>query len=270
MSDLTKIFEYNGKQIRTVMVDGAPWFVAKDVCDLLNLEQVTRVMDRLDGDERGLIKVTHPQNPEKLLEVNAVNESGLYQLIIASNKPEAKQFKRWVTHDVLPSIRKHGLYAANELLDNPDLMIQALTSLKQEREKNQRLELKSAQQEQIINELTPKATYYDLILQTKAAISITQIAKDYGMTGTAMNALLHELGVQYKQGDIWLLYREHAKMGYTTSKTHNYTNSRYEQCSKLHTYWTQKGRLFIYDLLKSQKGVLPLIERDGLRLVSNK
>jgi prophage antirepressor-like protein len=267
MSDLTKIFEYNGKQIRTVMVDGAPWFVAKDVCEILDITNSRDAVSRLDEDERGVVLTDTPGGTQ---EVQAVNEAGMYSLVLSSRKPEAKQFKRWVTHDVLPSIRKHGLYAVNELLDNPDLMIQALTSLKQEREKNQRLELKSAQQEQIINELTPKATYYDLILQTKAAISITQIAKDYGMTGTAMNALLHELGVQYKQGDIWLLYREHAKMGYTTSKTHNYTNSRYEQCSKLHTYWTQKGRLFIYDLLKSQKGVLPLIERDGLRLVSNK
>ena len=134
-------------------------------------------------------------------------------------------------------------------------------------DKNEVLQLENAKQNQIIHELRPKASYYDFILQTNAAISVSQIAKDYGMSATKLNSLLHELKVQYKQGDTWLLYQDHSPMGYTTSKTHNYVNSINQQCSKLHTCWTQKGRLFIYDLLK-QSGVLPLIERDGLRLVS--
>lgn len=124
-------------------------------------------------------------------------------------------------------------------------------------EKNEALQLQNAQSQQIISELQPKATYYDLILQNKSTLSITKIAKDYGMSGQALNSVLHELGVQYKQGDCWLLYQAHSDKGYTQSKTQVIDEER----SKLHTYWTQKGRLFIYDLLKSKKGLLPVIER---------
>lgn len=124
-------------------------------------------------------------------------------------------------------------------------------------EKNEALLLQNAQKEQIINELRPKATYYDLVLQNKSLLSISKIAKDYGMSAIAMNSLLHELGVQFKQGDCWLLYQKYADKGYTQSKTHIIDGDR----SKLNTYWTQKGRLFIYDLLKT-RGILPLIERD--------
>jgi prophage antirepressor-like protein len=110
MELLPQIFDFQSARVRVVIQDGEPWFVAKDVCNILDLEQISRVMDRLDDDERGLLKVTHPQNPDKLLEVNVVTESGLYQLVIASNKPEAKSFKRWITHEVIPAIRKSGLY----------------------------------------------------------------------------------------------------------------------------------------------------------------
>lgn len=126
-------------------------------------------------------------------------------------------------------------------------------------EKNEALALQNAQKEQIIQELKPKATYYDLVLQTKSVLAISKIAKDYGMSATAMNRLLHELGVQFKQGDCWLLYQKHADKGYTQSKTQVIDDER----SKLHTYWTQKGRLFIYELLKIERGLLPLIERGG-------
>lgn len=108
-----KLFEHEQfGAVRVVMQDGEPWFVAKDVCSLLGLEQVTRAVSRLDDDEVGYKKVTHPQSPDKQLEVNIINESGLYHLILCSNKPEAKAFKRWITHEVLPSIRKTGAYAA--------------------------------------------------------------------------------------------------------------------------------------------------------------
>lgn len=265
MNELQRIFNYHGRQVRTVTVEGEPYFVAKDVCDRIGLDQVSRAMDRLDSDEVALLKVTHPQSEDRLIEMNCVNEAGLYQLILASNKPEARQFKRWVTHEVLPAIRKHGLYATDELLNNPDFAIRAFTALKEERERNRELLLLNAQKQQIIHELQPKATYYDLILQNKSIVAITKIAKDYGMSGTAMNAKLHELGVQYKQGNTWLLYQKYADKGYTQSKTHIIDG----ETTKFHTYWTQKGRLFLYDLLK-QNGILPMIERDGLKLVVNK
>lgn len=124
MFELQKIFNYREKQLRTVMKGEEVWFVAKDVCDILELEQVTRAMDRLDEDEGGLLEVTHPQNPEKTLEVNCVNEFGLYTLILRSEMPEAKKFKRWITHEVIPAIRKTGIYSMNEIPTNKDKDLQ--------------------------------------------------------------------------------------------------------------------------------------------------
>ncbi|MBC8558860.1 phage antirepressor KilAC domain-containing protein [Fumia xinanensis] len=122
------------------------------------------------------------------------------------------------------------------------------------------LQDENAQQKQIIAELNPKASYYDVVLQTKDAISTSQIAKDYGKSAMWLNDLLHTLSVQFKQGGVWLLYDKYADKGYTRSKTHTYSGDDGMQHSKLHTYWTQKGRLFIYELLKSH-GILPLVEQ---------
>nr|WP_270514764.1 phage antirepressor KilAC domain-containing protein [Coprococcus catus] len=126
--------------------------------------------------------------------------------------------------------------------------------------KKQNLELLEtvAVQNQQIAEMQPKASYYDLILQNKNTVPITQIAKDYGMSGRKFNELLHELGVQYKFRKTWLLYQHYAECGYTQSRTYAIDESR----SVMHTYWTQKGRLFLYDLLKSE-GILPVIEQEN-------
>jgi Rha family phage regulatory protein len=140
----------------------------------------------------------------------------------------------------------------------PTTYKEALLQLVEQVEKNEQLQLQNAQKDQIIKELQPKATYYDLILQNKSLISISKIAKDYGMSAMKMNQLLHQLGIQYKQGDCWLLYSKYQDKGYTQSKTHTIDS----ETSKMHTYWTQKGRLFIYEMLKNKLGILPLIERD--------
>lgn len=120
--------------------------------------------------------------------------------------------------------------------------------------RNQNLTI--AQQHQRLQELQPKATYYDLVLQNDSLLSITQIAKDFGLSAIRLNQILKEKGVQYKQSDQWFLYQKYADKGYTSSKTTVLDAER----SVIHTYWTQKGRLFIYDLLKSI-GILPLIEQ---------
>ncbi|MDT2208399.1 phage antirepressor KilAC domain-containing protein, partial [Paenibacillus larvae] len=111
---------------------------------------------------------------------------------------------------------------------------------------------------QQVNELQPKASYYDTVLQNKSLLSVTKIAKDYGMSAKALNQKLHELGVQFKQGDIWLLYAKYQDKGYTQTTTHVIDAEK----SKVNTKWTQKGRLFIYDLLKKE-GILPVIERES-------
>lgn len=119
-----------------------------------------------------------------------------------------------------------------------------------------------AVQSQQITELQPKASYYDVVLNSKDLLSIGKIAKDFGKSAVWLNKWLHEQGVQYKQGEIWLLYQKYAEQGYTSTKTQTYNGNDGAVHTKVHTYWTQKGRLFIYDLLKAH-GVLPLIECAG-------
>ena len=247
MNELERIFEYSGVQVRTIVRDGEPWFVAKDVCDVLELDDTRRAVERLDEDERSLIPVTDSLG--RIQQGWAINEAGLYTLILGSRKPEARQFKRWVTHEVLPSIRKTGGYQI------PNTMKDALRLAADLEEQREVLLLEVAQKDQIINELQPKATYYDLILQNKSLLPITVIAKDYGKSGDWMNKKLHEMNVQFKQGKVWLLYQKYAEKGYTQSRTINVDAEK----SIFHTYWTQKGRIFIYELLKDQ-GILPLIE----------
>lgn len=253
--DTIQIYRYEECDVRTVNKNGEPWFIAADVCRVLELGNTTMALERLDEDEKALISIEGLSRGNDT--GNIINEPGLYTLILGSRKPQARAFKRWITHDVIPSIRKHGLYATDELLADPDILIAALQELKAERERTKMLQLTAAIQEQQIAEMQPKASYYDLILQNRNTVPVTQIAKDYGMSGRAFNKLLHEIGIQFKLRETWLLYQEYANQGYTQTRTHAIDADR----SVMHTYWTQKGRLFLYDLLKSGCGTLPVIER---------
>ena len=241
--------------VRTVSIDGDAWFVGKDVAEILGYADTNKAIAMHVDDEDKL----NDKSSSSLGQRGGwlINESGLYSLILRSQLPNAKGFKRWVTSEVLPSIRKHGMYAMDEIIANPDLAINALLALKEEREKRQQLELTAAVQRQQIAEMQPKASYYDLILQNKSTVPVTQIAKDYGLSARAFNELLHTLGVQYRFRKTWLLYQEYAEQGYTQSRTYALDAEK----SVMHTYWTQKGRLFLYDLLKSE-GILPMIERE--------
>jgi prophage antirepressor-like protein len=250
-----QIFNYEGNQVRTVQRDGEPWWVLKDVCTVLGIGNSRDVARRLEDDEKNSVDLVDgtPGNPAKTI----VSESGLYSVILRSDKPEARKFKRWVTHDVLPTIRRHGMYARDELLDNPDLMIAVLQALKFERSHNAVLEERAEVQAKQIALMKPKAAYYDVILACRDAVAVSVIAKDYGWSAVRMNAFLHELGVQYKLCGVWLLYQKYAGHGYTCSQTHEYAGH-----ATVHTYWTQKGRLFLYGLLK-EHGILPLVEREA-------
>ena len=254
-------------EVRAVEINGEGWLVGKDVAEVLGYSNTSDALKKhVDIEDKGVAKCDTLGGSQEMI---VINESGLYSLVLRSKLPGAKKFRRWVTSEVLPSIRKHGMYATDELLDNPDLLIAAATKLKEERaarleaeKKVESLTLINAQQNQRIGELQPKATYYDLILQSNSLLAISVIAKDYGMSGTSLNKKLHEFGVQYKLGEQWLLYAKYHDKGYTSSKTQNYSRTDGSQGSKLHTYWTQKGRLFIYELLK-QNDILPLIEREN-------
>lgn len=261
MNNLT-VWNYSNSEVRTVMIDNEPWWVLKDVCAVLEMT-TKHLTDRLEEDEVKLIPLTDSLGRQQ--NTTVINESGLYSVILRSDKPQAKPFRKWVTSEVLPSIRKHGAYMTQETLEaailNPDYLIKLATILKEEKDRRQALEIENAQQKQIIGELKPRADYTDRILSNKGLVTITQIAKDYGMSGRKMNKLLEDLHVQYKQSGQWLLYAKYHDKGYTHSKTIDITRKDGTPDITLETKWTQKGRLFIYELLKS-KDVLPLIEQD--------
>lgn len=171
--------------------------------------------------------------------------------------------KAWEAYEVLVdtyfSVREQ---AAMDSYMIADPVKRAERWIEEQREKQQ-LETTVAVQEQQIAELQPKASYYDVVLNCKDLLSITSIAKDYGKSGVWLNRYLHQNGVQYKQGQNWLLYQKYAEKGYTSTKTQTFPGADGQQHTKVHTYWTQKGRLFIYDLLKTN-GLLPLIEQDAV------
>lgn len=245
--------------VRTAVINGEPYFVGRDVAAALGYSNPRDALAKhIDDEDKGVAKC---DTPGGIQEFTVINESGLYSLILSSRLPAAKKFKRWVTSEVLPAIRKHGVYAVDELLADPDTLIAALTQLKAEREKTKALAETVAVQNQQIAEMKPKASYYDVVLNCKDLVAISVIAKDYGWSASRMNQYLHEKGVQFKQGGIWLLYQKYAERGYTSTKTHSYPANDGAVHTKVHTYWTQQGRLFIYGLLKAD-GILPMMERE--------
>ena len=260
MSELQIFKNAEFGSVRTVTVEGEPHFVAKDVAEILGYSNPRDAINKhVDEEDKGVAKCDTLGGKQEL---TVINESGLYSLILSSKMPNAKHFKRWVTSEVLPTIRRHGLYAMDEVLANPDILINALLELKAERERNSNLQAMVAVQSQQMIEMQPKVSYYDVVLNCKDLVAISVIAKDYGWSATKLNQYLQQKGIQYKQGGkIWLLYQKYAEKGYTSTKTHSYPGSDGSTHTKVHTYWTQRGRLFIYDLLKAD-GILPLVEQE--------
>lgn len=265
MNDIQVFSNEQFGQVRTTTINGEPWFVAADVCKVLDINDTSKAMARLDDDEGGRIEIAHPQNQQKTITVNAVNESGLYELVLGSRKKEAKAFKRWIKREVLPSIRKHGAYiVGQESMTREQLIAKALVAAndiidEKDRQINQLTETNQIQAGQIA-ELTPKANYCDIVLATKDLVPITLIAKDYGMSATEMNKILHEHGYQYKRNKTWVLYDKYADKGYTGTKTHIYSDNYGRNHASICTCWTQSGRLFIYNELK-KFGILPMVEQ---------
>lgn len=269
MDNNIKIFENNefGK-VRTVILNDEPWFAGKDVAAALGYERETKaVVDHVDDEDRKMVDgKTQSCFGIELGQRGGwlINESGVYSLIISSKLPTAKKFKRWVTSEVLPSIRKHGAYMTEDtikkVIAEPDFIIQIATELKKEKEQNKQLAATCSQQQQMIGELKPKADYVDRILKSDSLVTITQIAKDYGMSGKAMNKTLHDLHIIYNCNRQWLLYSQHQAKGYTFSETVDIPLDDGTTKVVMNTKWTQKGRLFLYEMLKKH-GVIPLIEK---------
>ena len=263
MNDLQIFRSEDFGDIRTAEENGKILFCGNDVAKALGYALPRKaIIDHC----KGVLKRNTPTNGG-MQEMAFINEGDVYRLITHSKLPAAEKFERWVFDEVLPTIRRHGAYmtdkALEEALTSPDFLIKLATQLKDERDKRIEVEAKSQAQEQIIKELKPKADYTDRILKNSGLVTITQIAKDYGMSGQGMNALLNRLCVQYKTASgQWLLYSKYQAKGYTHSKTIDIIRTDGTTDIKMETKWTQKGRLFLYEKLKKH-GYLPMIEKEG-------
>lgn len=252
-------------EVRTMVINDEPWFVGKDIADILGYSAARNALASHVAEED---KLTHQISASgQKRDMIFINESGLYSLILSSKLPKAKEFKHWVTSEVLPDIRKYGMYmnqqTAELLMNDPRAFAQVLNAYADAKDKIVELEAENAEQKEVIenqNEqievLTPKGEYYDLVINSPGALNIGVIARDYGLTARRLNAMLHEWGIQYRNGKTWVLYSKYADKGYVKSET--YAD---ENVSAVHTKWTQKGRYFIYENMKAH-GILPLAERE--------
>lgn len=192
-----------------------------------------------------------------------ITEGNLYRLIARSKLPDAEKFEHWVFDEVLPSIRKHGVYMTpqtlKESLQNPDALIEILQTLKAEQAKSASLAETVSQQKEQIEELKPKGEYYDIVLATPNLMNITEIAKDYGISPKIFNIILNQLEVIYKNNGRWVLYHALTQEGLAKSNTYTFVDYYGRPNSALNLQWTQKGRLYIYNRLK-EVGILPMVE----------
>lgn len=242
-------------EVRTVNVDGETYFVGKDVSDKLGYQNGSRDIDRhvYEEDRRLLMVFDGTQNRNMI----CVNESGLYALIFGSKLDGAMEFKRWVTSEVLPQIRRTGSYNVQPIPDfqNPAEAARAWADQYEARQVAEKKNLLLVAQ---VAEYEPKANYCDVILQNPEALDVSQIAQDYGMSAVRFNKLLNEMGLQYRVNDQWILCGKHQGNGYVKNKT---IKRDYMTRSKTFMQWTQKGRFWLYEKLKS-KGYLPEIEQE--------
>ena len=244
-----KVFENSqfGK-VRVVTREGEPWFVGYDVASILGYSAPRNAIKTHVDDEDKTTALIQCAGSNYKSTTNLINESGVYSLILSSKLEGAKAFKHWVTYDVIPSIRRHGVYAVDEVLNNPDMLIGALQALKAERAEKEALLQANNHQAVQIEALQPKADYCDKVLQAPDSMPITLIAKEYGMTAYQLNKMLSDMKVQYKTGGVWTLYKEYQGEGYT--KMHTYCDC-YGR-ARNQTQWTRKGRKFLYTLLQNR------------------
>ncbi len=250
-----KIQKFHSKEfgaIDIMLIDGKPYFPATECARKLGYKNPEKaIRDHCKG-----VNETVTPSAGGNQRRNFIPEGDLYRLIIRSKLPTAERFEHWVFDEVLPTIRKYGAYITDDTLDemlrSPKFAESLIRRLADEREKNAALE-------ELAVELAPKALYCDIILQCRNLVPVSLIAKDYGMSATAFNRLLHSFGIQYRVAGTWVLYQGYAGRGYTQTRTYYVS----ENTSAMHTCWTQKGRLFLYERLKSW-GVLPLIEKRGV------
>ncbi|MCQ6288787.1 phage antirepressor KilAC domain-containing protein [Bacillus cereus] len=247
--------------------DGKEYFPAIKVAKVLGYSNPhDAVSKHCKKDGVAFCEVVIPEK-NQTVEKKFINEPNLYRLIVKSKLPQAEQFEKWVFEEVLPSIRKHGAYMTpptiNALLQDPDLLIGLASQLKHEQQARQVTEQKNLMLTQQIAEHASKITYLDQILQSKDTVTVSQIAADYGLSAVRLNKILKDEKVQYKVNNQWLLYAKHQNKGYTKSQTIDVTHSDGSKSVKMNTRWTQKGRLFIHDML-TKRGIIPEMDREAV------
>ena len=250
-------FNFSGQDVRIITINGEPWFVVADIAKVLGASNSRSLAQMVDEEDKG------KQSLHSGSDATIVNESGLYTILLRSNNPQAKPFRRWVTSEVLPTIRKHGAYMtdkkAKDVLHGnglADLLIQAGEQIKS-------LEFDKQQLQVELEEVREKTTYLDLILESPDDILTTQIAQDYGYSAVSFNRILHDLRIQRKVNKQWVLYSKYMGKGYIGSRTRDFVDSKGIARTSITTTWKQKGRKFLYEVLK-KNGYLPLVEQDDL------
>ena len=225
-------------EISILFVNGKPYFRATECAKALGYAQPEKAI-RMHC--KGVSKMDTPSNGG-IQRANFITEGDLYRLISHSKLTSAQRFEAFIFDEALPSIRKYGIYMTDEAIHNlihhPDFAFEVLKAMIAEKEKNNALQAE-------LSVVAPKARYCDEILKSKSSIQTSIIAKDYGMSAVTFNRLLHVLGVQYRIGTTWLLYQDYADKGYTKTVTFKIKPDKIV----IQTYWTQKGRMFIYKLL---------------------
>lgn len=227
--------------VRTINENGNVFFCGTDVAKALGYA----LPDKAIRDHaRCHLKrtVPHPQSPTKTIEMSFIPESDLYRLIVKSNLPAAEVFERWVFEEVLPAVRQTGAYMTPDTIEkvllNPDTVILLATQIKDLQQQNARL--------------LPRATYCDTVLDSEGLVSTTKIAKDFGKSAAWLNKELASMGIQFNRAGQWYLYQKYADLGYAASKTIVIKRKDGTDESKMHTYWTQKGRAFIIGQLAAR------------------
>lgn len=243
MNDIL-VFHYKSSEVRTVELNGEPWFVLKDVCAVLGISNHKMTAQRLDSDEVSLTDLTDSMGRQQ--ETTVINESGLYNVILRSDKPEAKPFRKWVTSEVLPSIRKHGAYMTpqkiEEVLLNPDTIISLAQQLKEEKAKTAKL--------------APAAEYARNFLLASGGRLVSSIAKDYGMSAQRFNQILNALDIQYRKGGQWMLYQKYTGKGYTETRVNLIPHNDGRTHQHPETLWTARGCAFLSKQL-AKAGIFP-------------
>lgn len=250
MNDLQIFKNEEFGEIRTLVVNNEPYFVGKDVATVLGYKDtVNALKSHVDEDDKTGWQITTPSRGTQSATI--INESGLYSLILSSKLPTAKKFKKWVTSEVLPSIRKTGGYMVAKQEDTPETIMARAIIVAQDTLKRKNEQIASLQAD--VKALQPDADYTQKVLTAKNTWTTNVVAKEFGMSAVTLNKHLQRLGIQYKQHGVWLLSYKYQDKGYTKTQTYDYLNSNGETCSRMQTERTEAGRKWLHSLHDAKK-----------------